>query len=141
MSSTSAIEDAAQSDLLFTLGVVGAMDHFKLSHEDVHKAIDIAYRTRGIKAITRLRDQVKLARCKRRVVTHEVSHPMIHRRLVHDGLSLRTVGKEYELTHNWVGGILAEFNALAKNLEIAPARLLKDIEEEARDLDPRRDKA
>lgn len=126
--------EVAASDLLFTLGVVGAMKHFKLSHDQIHAAMDVAYSTRGIKVINRLRGQVKVDRLRKRVVTHEVLHPLIHRRLSRDGLSLRVVGKEYEVTHTWCAGILSEFNHLSEVLEVAAAQLLEDIEGEARSL-------
>lgn len=134
MSDVPSLREVAASDLLFTLGVVGAMAHFKLSHDQIHEAMDIAYTTRGIKTINRLRNQVKVSRCRKRVVTHEVLHPLVHRRLSREGLSLRVVGREYEVTHTWCAGILAEFNHLAEVLEVAPAKLLEDIEEEARSL-------
>lgn len=128
------ISEAASSDLLFTLGVVGAMKHFNLAHWQVQEAIDKAYLTRGPKAIARLRGEVRNARLRKRVVSHEVTHPMIHRRLTVEGLSLRVVGREYEVTHTWCANVLEDFTKLAEVLKVDPSGLLPDIEQEARDL-------
>lgn len=126
------ILEASKSDLLFTLGVVGAMKHFNLSHDAVHQAIDIAYKTRGIKAINRLHDTIRVQRLRRRVVNREVSYPLIHRRLLIEGISIRVLGKEYDIAFTWVSQIRREFKDLAVALGVAVEQLIPDIEQDAR---------
>lgn len=122
----------ARNDLLFELGIVGAMRHFNMRFTEVRQAMDIALVTRSKADIARLRGKIVVARLRNKVVKYERAYPMILRALV-DG-SHRKVGDRYGISHAWVGKIARAFSKLAAMGGMTEDALMRSVEREVRDV-------
>jgi hypothetical protein len=124
------VREMAKSDVLFELGIVGAMKFFGARYKDVRLALDVALVTRPKADIARLRGKVAAERMRRKLVGYERKYPMILRTVARE--PYRAVGERYGITHAWVGKIAREFSRLAILANMTEDQCAVSIEQEAR---------
>jgi len=124
------VAEMAKSDLLFELGVVGAMRHFRARHFEVRQALALAPLVRSPEELSKLHVRIEAQRLRARLVGYERKYPRILR-AIREG-SHRRIGAQYGVSHRWVGRIDANFRRLAEMTGVAEDRCLRTVEAEAR---------
>jgi len=105
-------EAAANSPLIWQLGVNAAMKKFGLRNDQVHEARQQFMLNHGARATVNAQQTQKLKRLRSKVINAEVRYPGLSSRLTTE--SLQAIGSDFNISRQRVHALLGNLRELAK---------------------------
>jgi hypothetical protein len=127
-----AIDKAVNDDLIMLLPVRAAMSHFGLRGDEVKFARVRAMGEWDRERLKRVSHAAWLEKLRRRVISHEVLHPGVHRRAVLDGMTCRAVAEMYGVNASYIQSVSSELRQYAKAVDEEPTKVVGRIEDDSR---------